>query len=215
MPLRNCPALALSALFAFQAAAFYNLSRRAEAIPAVKPLSAIPVYIGEWRAVREGALSQDDKDVLRADDYLTRDYAAPSGKQASLFIGYFRSQRAGQMPHSPKNCLPGAGWTWSVADTIRVAVRGRAQPIEINRYVVAKGDEHAVVLYWYQSQGRVVAGETRAALFTAWDALRWNRTDTSLVRVVAPNVRDGVDFIQAFFPQFRKRLSGKTKQLPG
>jgi EpsI family protein len=201
---RNYPAMALGALFAFQGAAFYGLSRRVDAVPAATPLSAIPARVGAWGMVREGAVDADEKAVLRADDYLTRDYATPSGREASLFIAYFRSQRAGQAPHSPKNCLPGAGWTWSVADTIRVAVSGRAQPIKINRYVVGKGDEHAVVLYWYQSHSRVVAEETRAALFTAWDALRWNRTDTSLVRVVAPNVQDGVDFVQAFFPELRR-----------
>jgi EpsI family protein len=81
-----------------------------------------------------------------------------------------------------------------VADTIRVNHQ------EINRYVVARGDENAVVLYWYQGNGRVIASEYRAALFTAWDALRYNRTDTSLVRVVAPSTETGVDFIQTFFP---------------
>jgi EpsI family protein len=93
-----------------------------------------------------------------------------------------------------------------------VTIAGRAQPIEINRYVVSKGEEKAVVLYWYQSRGRVVANEFKAAEFVAWDALRYNRTDTALVRVVAP-VADGradsataagVEFIQDFFATLRQ-----------
>jgi EpsI family protein len=199
------PTLVLSTLFLVQGAAFYGLSRRAEVLPPSKPLSALPTIVGEWRMLREGVIEQDEKDVLRADDYLTRNYAAPSGEIASLFVAYFRSQRAGQTPHSPKNCLPGSGWTWSVSGTIRVNIRGRAQPIEINRYVVSKGDEHAEVLYWYQSRDRVVASEYRAAAFTAWDALRYNRTDTELVRVVTPVTQDGVDFIQAFFTTLQSR----------
>jgi EpsI family protein len=203
MPKR--PTLVLSALFLVQGAAFYGLSRRAEMIPASKSLSAFPTRIGEWRMLREGVVEQDEQDVLRADDYLTRQYAAPGGKEASLFVAYFQSQRAGQTPHSPKNCLPGSGWTWSVSDTIRVDIAGRALPIEINRYIVSKGDERAVVLYWYQSRDRVVASEYRAAAFTAWDALRYNRTDTELVRVVTPVTQDGVDFIQAFFTPLQSR----------
>jgi EpsI family protein len=205
------PALVLSTLFLIQGAAFYGLSQRAEVIPASKPLSQLPTAIGEWRTVREGVIEQDEKDVLRADDYLARDYAAPPGKNASLFVAYFRSQRAGQTPHSPKNCLPGSGWTWSVSDTIDVNIRGRVQPIEINRYIVSKssgvskGDERAVVLYWYQSRDRVVASEYRAAAFTAWDALRHNRTDTELVRVVTPVAQNGVDFIQALFAKLQSR----------
>jgi EpsI family protein len=200
------PTLILSALLVMQGAAFYGVSRRAEAVPLSKPLSAFPAAIVEWRLVREGAIDRDERDVLRADDYLTRQYAAPGGKTASLFIAYFRSQRAGQTPHSPKNCLPGSGWTWSVSDTIRVSIAGRAQPIQINRYIVSKGDEHAVVLYWYQSRDRVVASEYRAAMFTAWDAVRYNHTDTELVRVVTPATENGVEFIQAFFMSLRQFL---------
>lgn len=154
--------------------------------------------------VREGVIEQEEKDVLRADDYLTRQYSASPDKIAGLFVAYFRSQRAGQTPHSPKNCLPGSGWTWTVSDTIRVDIAGRARPIEINRYIVSKGDDHAVVLYWYQSRDRVVASEVRATIFTAWDALRYNRTDTELVRVVTPVAESGVEFIQAFFTQLRR-----------
>lgn len=195
----NRAAWILSVVFAAQGAAYYGLSRRSEAIPQSKPLSEFPTVVGGWHTVREGVIEQDERDVLGANDYLMRDYAAPGNRTANLFVAYFRSQRAGQTPHSPKNCLPGSGWAWSVADTIRVRIAGRAQPIEINRYVVSKGDEHAVVLYWYQSQGRVVASEYKAAAFTAWDALRYNRSDTALVRVVTADARTGVEFVRAFF----------------
>ena len=203
MPKR--PTLVLSALFLVQGAAFYGLARRTERIPQSRSLSELPTSIGEWRMLRDGVIEQDEKDVLRADDYLTRQYTAPGGKAASLFVAYFRSQRAGQTPHSPKNCLPGSGWTWSVSDTIRIDIAERAEPIEINRYIVSKGDDHEVVLYWYQSRERVVAGEYRAALVTAWDALRYNRTDTELVRVVTPVTQNGVDFIQASFAKLQSR----------
>jgi EpsI family protein len=206
--MRKRPAIILSSLLVVQGAAFYGLGRHAEVIPLSKPLSDFPTVIGGWRMVREGAIEPDERDVLRADDYLTRQYARP-GETASLFVAYFGSQRAGQTPHSPKNCLPGSGWTWSVSDTIAVNIAGRAQPITINRYIVSKGDDHAVVLYWYQSRDRVIASEYRAAAFTAWDALRYDRTDTELVRVVAPVTQDGVEFIQAFFTQLRRYNQGQ------
>src|ERR1700722_11234605 len=96
------PAIILSSLLVVQGGAFYGLGRRAEVIPLSKPLSDFPTVIGDWRMAREGAIEPEERDVLRADDYLTRQYARP-GETASLFIAYFGSQRAGQTPHSPKN----------------------------------------------------------------------------------------------------------------
>jgi EpsI family protein len=208
MPSHSRAPLVLSVLFTAQAAAFWGISARAEFVPPSKPLAKFPVLIGRWRMIRESDIDQDEKDVLRADDYLARIYTAAPGKAVSLFVAYFRSQRAGQTPHSPKNCLPGSGWTWSLADTIPVAIAERSRPIEINRYVVSRADEKAAVLYWYQSRERVVASEYRAALFTAWDALRYNRTDTELVRVVATDAPSGIEFVQAVFDPLHRYNQG-------
>jgi exosortase D (VPLPA-CTERM-specific) len=202
-------AAVLGALLLVQGAVFYGISLRAEPTPVSKPLSAFPAVLGRWHMEREGVIDQDERDTLRADDYLSRQYAGSSGQSANLFVAYFRSQRTGQTPHSPKNCLPGSGWAWSVSDTLRLQVAGRAQPIDVNRYIVSRGDEHAVVLYWYQSQDRVVANEYQAAAFTAWDALRYNRTDTALVRVVTPVTRSGIEFIQASFTELRRYNQGE------
>jgi EpsI family protein len=209
--LKGRPAMILSVFLIVQGSLFYGLSR-GETPPAYRSLDGFPKEIGGWRMIQQGAIEQDVKDVLRADDYITREYAASPEKVANLFVAFFKSQRAGQTPHSPKNCLPGSGWVWTVADTIPLTVPGRIAPIEINRYLVSKSENSSMVLYWYQSRDRVVASEYKAAAFVAWDAIRFNRTDTSLVRVVVPvvNGRDdvatqtGVEFIQAFFGTLRR-----------
>src|SRR5713226_3990191 len=177
---QNRAAMVLSVVLIAQASLFYGFSRGEQA-PAYRPLDQFPAQVGAWRMAQQGVMEQEIKDVLRADDYVTRYYAESPTKFANLFVAFFKSQRAGQTPHSPKNCLPGAGWVWTVSDTISVAIPGRAEPIRINRYVVSKGEEKSMVLYWYQSRDRVVASEYKAAAFSVADALRYNRTDTALV----------------------------------
>jgi len=208
--LKSRPAAILSVFFVLQGSLFYGFSR-GETPPSYRPLDQFPVNIGVWTMIRQGVMEQEIKDILRADDYITRDYAESPGKDANLFVAFFKSQRAGQTPHSPKNCLPGSGWVWTISDTIPVTVPGRTAPIVINRYLVSKGENRSLVLYWYQSRDRVVASEYKAAAFVAWDAIRYNRSDTALVRVVVPvdNGREdvatatGVEFIQAFFATLR------------
>jgi len=208
--LKSHAAMILSILLIVQGSVFYGFSR-GETPPSYRTLDGFPKELGGWQMAKQGVMEQDVKDVLRADDYITRDYAESPEKVANLFVAFFKSQRAGQTPHSPKNCLPGSGWVWTIADTIPVTVPGRVAPIVINRYLVSRGQNRSMVLYWYQSRDRVVASEYKAAAFVAWDAIRYNRTDTALVRVVVPvaegrddvATQTGVEFIQAFFATLR------------
>ena len=209
--LKSRAALVLSAFLIIQGALFYGYSR-GETPPVAKPLETFPTELGKWHMLQQGVMEQEIKDLLRADDYVTRDYAASATQVANLFVAFFKTQRAGQTPHSPKNCLPGSGWVWTVSDIIPVTVPGRESPIEINRYVISKGEDKAVVLYWYQSRDRVVAKEYQAAAYVAWDALRHNRTDTSIVKVTVRILNNqeeaatqtGIDFIQSFFATLRQ-----------
>ncbi|HYP09429.1 MAG TPA: EpsI family protein [Bryobacteraceae bacterium] len=204
----------LTAILLLQVALVYGFTRN-EVIPVNKPLSEVPTQFGGWAMQQEGVVEKEVQDVLKADELLTRSYTNPELRiGAHMFVAYFRSQRTGQAPHSPKNCLPGSGWVPSLSDIVPVQIPGRAEPIEVNRYVVAKGDQKSLVLYWYQSRDRVVASEYRAKFFVMADALRYNRTDTALVRVVMPiadndverSHKAAVDFIQAFYMPLRQHF---------
>jgi EpsI family protein len=211
--LKRPPAILLTLLLIAQASVFYGFSRGSDAVPPTHPLDQFPTQVGSWRMAEQGVMEPEIKDVLRADDYVTRTYAESQRKWANLFVAYFKSQRAGQTPHSPKNCLPGAGWIWTVSDTVPIQLASRPEPIVVNRYIVSKGEDRSVVLYWYQSRDRVVASEYKAAAFSVADALRYNRTDTALVRVVVgfrtplqqeAAYQTAVEFVQTFFSPLRQ-----------
>jgi EpsI family protein len=212
--LRSRQAKILSAILITQAVLFYGMSR-AEANPESKPLSELSEQLGSWNMSAQGVVDDETRQVLKADELLNRGYVNPALRiEANLFVAYFKTQRTGQTPHSPKNCLPGNGWTQTLADTINVDIPGRTEPIQVNRYLVAKGQNQSVVMYWYQSRDRVVASEFRARFYTAADAIRYNRTDTALVRVVVPVVNGdekratdaAVNFVKEFFVPLRQHF---------
>ena len=179
--LRTTGAKVLTAVLLLQAVLVYGFNRR-EQIPQNRPLSQVPSQMGSWNLQQEGVVEKEIQDVLRADELLTRTYVSTDQRiGAHLFVAYFRSQRAGQAPHSPKNCLPAAGWVPTLNDVVQVNIPGRPDAIEMNRYVVGKGDQKSLVLYWYQSRDRVIASEYKAKFYVVADALRYNRTDTALV----------------------------------
>lgn len=209
--LKSKPARIVTVLLVSQAILSYGFSRT-EMIPTNRPLSQLPYTIGPYQMLQEGVVEKEVMDVLRADELVTRSYGRPGAQVAAhLFVAYFRTQRAGQAPHSPKNCLPGSGWVQEISDTYKVDVPGR-DPIEVNRYVVAKGENRSLVMYWYQSRDRVVASEYSAKFYVVADAIRYNRTDTALVRVVVPIPDGKLEAAQAEADHFIKTTFGTVRQ---
>lgn len=197
-----------------QASLFYGFSRK-EKVPAHQPLELFSFPGTDWSLIQDVPIDQDTLDVLKADDLLSRVYQNKStGEAATLFVAYFETQRTGKAPHSPKNCLPGSGWVPSQSGTISISVPEQAEPIQVNKYVVSRGQNQSVVFYWYQSHNRVIASEYTAKIDTVLDSIRYNRSDTALVRVVV-NVNDGntqkatqtaVSFVKAFFDPLKQYL---------
>jgi EpsI family protein len=163
-------------------------AERQEEVPLRASFSAFPMQLGEWRGVAQPPMSAEVEKVLGADDYLTRAYFGPDRAGVGLFVGYWKSQRQGDTIHSPLNCLPGAGWE-PVSDG-RLSFADPRSPdgpsLTVNRVVIQKGLDRQLVLYWYQSHGRIVASEYWGRFYLMADAMRLNRTDGSIVRVIVP-----------------------------
>jgi len=152
------------------------------------PLRNFPIELGAWHG-SEVPLDAEILKVAAVDDYLNRMYRAPDGRILGLYVGYYESQQTGDAIHSPKNCLPGSGWQPVTAGRLTLALpNGSAAPI--NLFVIEKGLDRQIVLYWYQSHGRIMASEYAAKYYIVRDAIRMNRTDSALVRIIVPFKHD-------------------------
>jgi EpsI family protein len=181
----------------------------------------MPMVFDGWRGRAERDFAPEIVKVLGVDDYITRSYYGADGGRMGLYVGYHSSQRQGDTIHSPLNCLPGAGWLpieqGRVTLTVADPALGGTRQIEVNRVLIERGLDRQLVLYWYQSHGRVVASEYWGKIYTVVDAIRLNRTEAALVRVVAPiPSRDAEDvaaadkaakaFVQELFPHLGRHL---------
>ena len=153
-----------------------------ETVTLREPLAALAMEVGQWNG--RPAARYDERIVakLGVDEYLTRFYSRPGEGVVHLYVGYYQSQAEGNSIQSPKNCLPGAGWQPISSGETQIPV-GSGEAVKVNRYLIQKGRERQMVLYWYQSHGRVVASEYWAKLYLVMDAIQMNRTDGALVRV--------------------------------
>ena len=182
--LRFLPAATLLAA----AILFMHAHSKAERLQDREELASLPLAVGEWTGTDLG-IQPEVREVLGEGDFLSRIYARTPGEPpVDLFIAYFPTQRTGSTMHSPQNCLPGAGWTPVDHTLVRLTWPSR-RAITVNRYVIAKGLDRQLAIYWYQSHGRAIASEYWAKLYLVADSIRTNRSDGALVRIITPLAR--------------------------
>ena len=187
---------------------------RAEILPSYDDLQNFPQTVAGKSSV-DVPLSSEVLASLGPGHFLMRDYRGIGGEPSTnLYIAFFPSQRTGDTIHSPKNCLPGAGWVPTESGRIWIAGPGGKQ-IEANRHIVTQGLDRMLVLYWYESHGRATPSEYWAKYYLVADSLRLNRTDGALVRVITGIGRDedpkgaegrAVAFSQAILPTLNRYI---------
>ena len=209
--MRSKAALAVALVLAAEIVLFYALPTK-EKVPSPPPLDILAATVGPWTMVKEYPLSPDAAALLKADDTLSRDYQGPGNEE--LFIAFFKSQRAGVTPHSPKMCLPANGWEEESSRIISVKVPGESAPIPVNRYIVEKEDQRKLVLYWFQNWHRATADEYLSKLYLIYDSIRYRRSDEALIRVVTPIAGEtdppaeehAIQFLQAIYQPLKQQL---------
>ena len=185
-----------------------------EATPLRRGFGDFPLQIEQWSG-RQLELETRVLELLRVDDYVLRQYQDRQGAPLELYIGYYKSQRQGATYHSPKHCLPGSGWAFLHTGTIDLRVAQHpGSSVEINKFIIQKGLDKQLVLYWYQDRGRIITSEYWAKVYMVWDAIRRNRTDGAFVRITVPFTGEGEEraimqgraFAEIIFPLLSEYL---------
>lgn len=167
--------------------------RHGQSVPLRSDLSLFPTQVADWSGSDLPDLSKGEKRTLAADSYLLREYKDQAmDAQVTLFVAYYSSQRSGDALHSPKNCLPGAGWEPVSSGVVRISNPGAPRTsFEVNRYIIEKDGVRQDVLYWYQGHGRMFASEYMGKIYLAWDGITKGRTDGALVRITSGHALGG------------------------
>ena len=176
--------------------------------------TSVPQRIGEY-AGRDVDLPGEERRVSGVSDYLLRVYSPERRSPApmvSLYVGYYASQTRGRTIHSPRNCLPGAGW--EVVQARRVVLSAPSGALAVNRSVIQRGEARAVVLYWYQGRGRTEADEYRVKWNLLRDSLLRRRSDEALVRIMVPVNGSEEHAYRLAAWAARSVVSGVTSALP-
>jgi EpsI family protein len=131
-------------------------------------------------------------------EYVLINYRTPEALPVNFYVAYYELQRkAGDFIHSPRLCLPGAGWFIESNDTRQLASLAESanpgaesEPLQINELIITKDGVRQLAYFWYQGRGRNFTSEYAAKFYMVWDGLFRRRTDGALVRLVMPLRKD-------------------------
>lgn len=175
--------------------------QRGEIIMDRKPLVELPYRIGNtFRNGADAKFGAPIESVLRATDYIMREYVAVKGLKEyaagvegvipeitrfNLYVGYYASQRSGATYHSPQHCLPGSGWEMKDGQLVEINTPA-GESFTANMYTVQNGGHREIMIYWYEGRGRRTASEYWDKIYTVWDSVTLRRSDGAMVRIMTP-----------------------------
>jgi exosortase D (VPLPA-CTERM-specific) len=182
----------------------FALPERQESLPERQTFNEFPVEIGEWKSSRK-TMETKFINALKFEDYLLSNYVSKQGV-LELYIAYYDSQRKGESAHSPRSCLPGAGWKITDRNEVIIEYNNFANNqavMSVNRMLVERGDNKFLMYYWFKQRDRHIANEYLVKWYLFWDGVSRNRTDGALIRVIYPiavggDVQQSDQIIQSF-----------------
>jgi EpsI family protein len=132
------------------------------------------------------AVDTNSQRVAGMDQFVNRVYRRDAIPEFTLYVGYYTYQTQGKTIHSPRNCLPGAGWEPVESSTIPIRGATGQGSLDMNKYILANQGFYAAVYYWYQGRGRIESNEYTVKYNLMRDAALYGRTEEALVRIVIP-----------------------------
>jgi EpsI family protein len=179
-----------------------------------KNLGNFPLILGDCRTIGNHQIDDHSMRILKVDDYIIRNYRNSNGDVIGLYIGYFKSQREGKGIHSPRQCLPGSGWIPVETTLYELSIPDHnPKTVPMNKFVMSKGLDHQLYLFWYQGRGRSYASEYWNKIYLVLDGLTKRRTDGALIRInnnVNGDAEDALktqtEFIKLIFPLLKEYI---------
>lgn len=182
---------------------FYSQLRSdGKPVPIVKSLENFPKHIGSWSG-KIHRFSQAVYDMLGVDDSILINYKNDNEDEISMYVGYYESQKQGEIIHSPKNCMLGSGWQPIDISEIDISLDSRKIPV--TKLILEKKSQKMVVLYWYQSGSRAIANEYIQRIYFIYDSIRYNRTNAAFIRFTSPVLNNDYENTVQVLERFIKK----------
>lgn len=162
-------------------------------------IDQFPLTKGDWTArtlpIEKGVIA-----MLEPDAIFNALYANSSGDKVDLFFSYFAGSNARSGVHSPRNCMPGAGWT--IEKTEPHDIKFGSAVIPASRMFVRYEGDTRVVDYWYITRHGETSNDYSRKLYMMLGALSFQPADVAFIRFIGANNPAGIAQLESFESEF-------------
>lgn len=174
-------------------------------VPINRPFSEFPHASQDWKLISQSTFSAEVLEILKPTDYMARRYMNSKGDRVELYVGYHSGGKGSGQIHSPKQCLPGSGWSNLSEERSTIEVGGRS--INLVKAVYQRGESKDLFIYWYEVKGRSYSDEYSLKLAEIANSMFNGGRDSSFIRISVPFEADaeaafstGQKFVKDFYP---------------
>lgn len=187
----------VAAALILAASGAYLFSYKAEPVALQYPLAFFPYRVGDWTG-QDSPLSEEPFTYFSADAEVKRVYRDGFAGEASVYIGYFKSQAQDREIVNYRFDPLQAG-----AVPVKVQIDGAG---ELTITVQEKKGRRAY--FWYDIDGRIATDRYRAKMMTLINSLTKRRSNAAIIVIVTGDKTpiDSGKLLNAFFPVIRNHL---------
>ncbi len=175
-----------------------------------KPEISTGARIEDFPLLKDGWIGQKDNlipaviDMLNPTEIFSATYTDAVGNKVHLFFDYFAQQNVRGGPHSPRNCLPGSGWTIRGMEKRKIILRGR--PITIGRFDLRMGESKKVMDFWYITRYGETANDYMFKFYLLISSLTFKPNDIAFIRIIGVGDQAGLSALDDFEKSFVEEI---------
>lgn len=169
--------------------------------------SDFPLELDNWRGV-EKEVPQYALDILNPMDVFSASYVNDDGLIVRLFFDYFSPDRGFGGPHSPRNCLPGAGWIIQENKTHNIDLGERT--LSANRLKLKYQDDRYIMDFFYITHYGETGNDYLFKIYEIFSSLTFKPKDIAFIRFECSDTPENkealIEFQKIFIKEVYKKL---------
>lgn len=176
--------------------AFCQAIRRYRPAPsATVDFTTFPMQLEDWIG-RPDNVPDYVIDLLQPEQMFSATYTNSEGVRVQLFFDYFTSEGGSAGPHSPRNCLPGAGWQIRSVEENEIILSDRT--VVAGRFDLGMENAGQVMDFWYITQYGETANDYVFKFYSMLSSLTFRPGDVGFVRLLADPTPEGLAGLEEF-----------------